>query len=238
MAKAPPPAHRRAAAAPAPAPAAADQAICAGRAAGSAAHCTDRAAGRAASRAVTPHGHRSPNQAEPHRPAAAPVAPPQAAPAVTAAAPVQQQPPCRDRSESRRWFRFPVAALRWAATTTSPKSPFIRSPIKPFAIGKFPVTVREWNECAAAKACGFTATGSDDAPITDVNWNDAKQYAAWLAQATGKHTGCRARPNGNTPREAASKRSIGGATNSSRAWSIARTAPTSRARSSRSRSAA
>jgi formylglycine-generating enzyme required for sulfatase activity len=58
--------------------------------------------------------------------------------------------------------------------------------IKPFAISKFPVSVREWNECAAAKACGFTATGKDDAPITNVSWSDAKQYVAWLAEATRK----------------------------------------------------
>ena len=58
--------------------------------------------------------------------------------------------------------------------------------IKPFAIGKFPVTVREWNECAAAKACGFTAIGNDDAPVTNVSWSDAKQYAVWLANTTRK----------------------------------------------------
>jgi formylglycine-generating enzyme required for sulfatase activity/class 3 adenylate cyclase len=58
--------------------------------------------------------------------------------------------------------------------------------IKPFAISKFPVSVREWNECAAAKACGFVATAKDDAPITNVSWSDAKQYAAWLAEATRK----------------------------------------------------
>jgi formylglycine-generating enzyme required for sulfatase activity len=58
--------------------------------------------------------------------------------------------------------------------------------IKPFAISKYPITVREWNECAAAKACTFTATGKDDAPITNVSWNDAKQYVAWLAAATQK----------------------------------------------------
>jgi class 3 adenylate cyclase len=29
--------------------------------------------------------------------------------------------------------------------------------LKPFSIGKYPVTVREWNECAAAKACAFIA---------------------------------------------------------------------------------
>ena len=58
--------------------------------------------------------------------------------------------------------------------------------IKPFSIGKYPVTVREWNECAAAKGCGFTATGKDDAPVSNVSWADAQQYAAWLAQTTKK----------------------------------------------------
>jgi formylglycine-generating enzyme required for sulfatase activity len=58
--------------------------------------------------------------------------------------------------------------------------------IKPFAISKFPVSVREWNECAGAKSCGFVATGKDDAPVTNVSWSDAKQYVAWLAQAARK----------------------------------------------------
>jgi len=58
--------------------------------------------------------------------------------------------------------------------------------VKPFAIGKFPVSIREWNECAAAKACGFMATGKDEAPVTNVSWTDAKQYVAWLAQASRK----------------------------------------------------
>ncbi len=58
--------------------------------------------------------------------------------------------------------------------------------IKPFGISKYPITVREWNECAAAKACGFVATGKDDAPVTNVSWSDAKQYVAWLADATRK----------------------------------------------------
>ena len=58
--------------------------------------------------------------------------------------------------------------------------------IKPFAISKFPISVREWNECAAAKACGFVATGKDDAPVTNVSWSDAKQFVAWLAGATRK----------------------------------------------------
>src|ERR1700733_3444204 len=58
--------------------------------------------------------------------------------------------------------------------------------VKPFAISQYPVSVRDWNECAAAKACAFTATGKDDAPITNVSWSDAKQFVTWLAGATGK----------------------------------------------------
>jgi formylglycine-generating enzyme required for sulfatase activity/class 3 adenylate cyclase len=58
--------------------------------------------------------------------------------------------------------------------------------IKPFAISRYPISVSEWNQCAAAKACAFVATGKDDAPVTNVSWNDAKQFAAWLAGATRK----------------------------------------------------
>jgi formylglycine-generating enzyme required for sulfatase activity/class 3 adenylate cyclase len=58
--------------------------------------------------------------------------------------------------------------------------------IKPFAIGQYPISVREWNECAAAKACAFVAQGKDDAPVTNVSWSDAKQFVAWLAGATRK----------------------------------------------------
>ena len=58
--------------------------------------------------------------------------------------------------------------------------------VKPFAMGKFPISVQEWNACAAAKACGFSAAGKDDAPVTNVSWSDARQYVAWLAETTGK----------------------------------------------------
>ena len=58
--------------------------------------------------------------------------------------------------------------------------------IKPFAISKYPISIRDWNECAAAKACAFVATGRVDAPVTNVSWSDAKQFVAWLAGATRK----------------------------------------------------
>jgi formylglycine-generating enzyme required for sulfatase activity/class 3 adenylate cyclase len=64
--------------------------------------------------------------------------------------------------------------------------PIHRVTVKPFAMGKYPVTVREWNVCAAAKGCGFAAAGRDDVPVTNVSWSDAKQYVVWLADRTRK----------------------------------------------------
>jgi formylglycine-generating enzyme required for sulfatase activity len=58
--------------------------------------------------------------------------------------------------------------------------------VAPFMIGKYPVTVREWNACASAKACALTVVGADDAPASNVSWTDARQYVDWLAKVTGK----------------------------------------------------
>lgn len=58
--------------------------------------------------------------------------------------------------------------------------------LKPFAISRYPISVREWNVCATAKACAFVAGGRDDTPVTNVSWGDAKQFVAWLAETTHK----------------------------------------------------
>jgi len=58
--------------------------------------------------------------------------------------------------------------------------------IKPFAISKSVVTVREWSRCVVAKACAYVATDEDDdAPVTNVSFDDAQQFIAWLTQETG-----------------------------------------------------
>jgi formylglycine-generating enzyme required for sulfatase activity/class 3 adenylate cyclase len=68
----------------------------------------------------------------------------------------------------------------------SSEKPVHQVTVKPFAISRYPISVREWNACAAAKACAFVASGQDDAPVTNVSWSDAKQFVAWLAGATRK----------------------------------------------------
>ena len=47
--------------------------------------------------------------------------------------------------------------------------------IKPFAISKFPITIREWNACVAAKGCTYAPTGKDDGPVTNLSGNDTQQ---------------------------------------------------------------
>jgi formylglycine-generating enzyme required for sulfatase activity/class 3 adenylate cyclase len=119
-------------------------------------------------------------------PAAAPVAPQREPPVMALVPPVQQQLTAPRLSREPEMVPLPGGSFAMGSNDDATERPVHQVAVKPFAIGKFPVTVREWNECAAAKACAFTATGSDDAPITDVSWDDAKQYTAWLARASGK----------------------------------------------------
>lgn len=58
----------------------------------------------------------------------------------------------------------------------------------PFAIGKYEVTVDQWNACVTAGAC--QKVGDDNrtgnAPVRDVSWDDAQQYLKWLGTQSGK----------------------------------------------------
>jgi formylglycine-generating enzyme required for sulfatase activity len=81
---------------------------------------------------------------------------------------------------------LPGGTFAMGSNDDSTEKPIHQVTLKRFAIGKYPVSVREWNACAEAKACTFTAAGKDEAPITNISWSDAKQFAAWLAETTGK----------------------------------------------------
>jgi formylglycine-generating enzyme required for sulfatase activity len=67
--------------------------------------------------------------------------------------------------------------------------------IKPFAVSKYEVTFAEWDACWAQGGCPRdltvfgTASNNGSArgqrPVLNVNWNEAKQYVAWLSKITG-----------------------------------------------------
>jgi formylglycine-generating enzyme required for sulfatase activity len=58
----------------------------------------------------------------------------------------------------------------------------------PFAIGKFEVTVEQWNACADASACPRLSGDASRprAPVRDVSWDDTQLYLKWLSKQTGK----------------------------------------------------
>jgi formylglycine-generating enzyme required for sulfatase activity len=57
--------------------------------------------------------------------------------------------------------------------------------VPPFAVGRFPVTGGEWRLCVAAGGCSFDPGGDPEAPVHNLSWDDAEQYAGWLSRLTG-----------------------------------------------------
>jgi formylglycine-generating enzyme required for sulfatase activity/class 3 adenylate cyclase len=115
----------------------------------------------------------------------------QPAAASTAAAPATSVPPSavmpRGAGEPEMVL-LPGGSFAMGSNEDPTEKPIHRVTVKRFAIGKYPVTVREWKACVAAKACAPDVTGAadDDRPVANVSWADAEQYARWLAQTTRK----------------------------------------------------
>jgi len=103
--------------------------------------------------------------------------PPAATPVPQAAPPPPMEP---------EMVPLPGGSFTMGSNEDPSERPVHEVTVKRFAIGKYPVSIREWNQCAAAKACPFTASGPDDAPAGNLSWSDAKQFTAWLAGTTGK----------------------------------------------------
>jgi formylglycine-generating enzyme required for sulfatase activity len=60
---------------------------------------------------------------------------------------------------------------------------------RPFAVGKYEVTVDEWNACVSVGICPSlpgTQGAAPRAPVANVSWEEARLYVAWLSRMTGK----------------------------------------------------
>lgn len=59
---------------------------------------------------------------------------------------------------------------------------------KPFAIGKTEVTFGQWQQCYKAGACSYLPhlNASENSPVRDISWNDAREYTRWLSKLTNK----------------------------------------------------
>jgi formylglycine-generating enzyme required for sulfatase activity len=67
--------------------------------------------------------------------------------------------------------------------------PAHRVAIEPFAIGRYEVTVGEYQACVDAGACDAQPSMEEagrGTPIFDLSWTDAQDYVAWLREVTGE----------------------------------------------------
>ena len=59
----------------------------------------------------------------------------------------------------------------------------------PFAVGKYELTIAEWNACVAEAVCAGDRganPGNDRRPAIAMSWDDAQAYVTWLSRRTGK----------------------------------------------------
>jgi formylglycine-generating enzyme required for sulfatase activity/class 3 adenylate cyclase len=121
--------------------------------------------------------------------AAPPTKPETTSPSVTAPAAPQvtvTEPPALQPIIEPEMVTLPGGKFAMGSNDDSSEKPIHQVEVKSFAIGKYPITVREWNECVAATACANKATGKDDAPVTNVSWSDTQQFTEWLSRVTSK----------------------------------------------------
>jgi formylglycine-generating enzyme required for sulfatase activity len=58
--------------------------------------------------------------------------------------------------------------------------------VRRYALGRYEITRAEWSACVLAKGCDELSMGPGDPqlPVTDVSWDQAQRYVAWLTQRT------------------------------------------------------
>jgi formylglycine-generating enzyme required for sulfatase activity len=86
---------------------------------------------------------------------------------------------------------LPAGSFTMGSNTGDPseKPPHKVTINTPFAIGKYEVTVEQWNACVAAGGCPRDASDPNldkNTPVRDVSWDDAQKYVKWLGTTTGK----------------------------------------------------
>jgi formylglycine-generating enzyme required for sulfatase activity len=98
----------------------------------------------------------------------------------------------RDCPQCPQLTLIPAGAFNMGSNDGFPfEAPVHRVAIsKPFLLGQREVTLAEWNACVTDGGCAYAppdrSAGRETFPVTNVDWNDAHQYVAWLSKKTGK----------------------------------------------------
>jgi formylglycine-generating enzyme required for sulfatase activity/class 3 adenylate cyclase len=92
----------------------------------------------------------------------------------------------RDCSQCPEMVNLSGGTFSMGSNDDPSEKPVHQVSVKPFALARFPVTIGEWKQCVAAKACSHEPSGDDDMPAYNLSWNDAQQYVGWLSDLTKK----------------------------------------------------
>jgi formylglycine-generating enzyme required for sulfatase activity len=110
-------------------------------------------------------------------------------PAIKTAAPTAGE--IRDCATCPALVALPGGTFEMGSNSDDPaERPVHRVSIgQPFAIGKYEVTIEQWNACADATGCpriDVEGNASKSAPVRNLSWDDAQVYVKWLTKTTGK----------------------------------------------------
>jgi formylglycine-generating enzyme required for sulfatase activity len=99
----------------------------------------------------------------------------------------------RDCPQCPQLVLIPAGAFSMGSTELFPfEGPVHQVTIrKSFYMGQREVTLGEWDACVADDGCSYSPPHHSSAarellPATNLDWNDAQQYVAWLTKKTGK----------------------------------------------------
>jgi formylglycine-generating enzyme required for sulfatase activity len=80
----------------------------------------------------------------------------------------------------------PAGEFTMGSNDYDDEKPPHRVAIKAFAVGRFAVTFAEWDATGLEHKRGDAGWGRGRLPVIHVSWRDARAYANWLSQRTGK----------------------------------------------------
>ncbi|MEM5370768.1 SUMF1/EgtB/PvdO family nonheme iron enzyme [Paraburkholderia azotifigens] len=170
-----------------------DRLKAAGQAAPPASHAAPAPAPSHPAAAAAPAPAPSPSPAPQPAPKAAATPAPAPAPAAAPAAPARAATggESKDCAACPVMISLPAGSFTMGSNVGDPseKPPHHVTVSAPFAIGKYEVTVEQWNACADVNGCPKLAPESNsvkNAPARDLSWDDAQAYVKWLSKVTGK----------------------------------------------------
>ena len=117
-------------------------------------------------------------------PAAAQKSPPRKAPVAAADT-------FRDCPECPEMVRIAAGQFKMGSSTGDSSERPVRTVriLKPFAIGKYEITIAQWQACVKGGGCTYTPSlgkAKPNDPVRKLSWSDVKRYVGWLGKKTGQ----------------------------------------------------